>query len=282
MKKICFLSCQDLVGKTPDDDLAVIEIEKNQDYQVTYRSWDDNADWSYFDLVIIRTTWDYIQRSTEFLAKLKLISSQTKLLNSLDVVKWNYHKGYLKELESKGVAIVPTHLFSFPGEIVIPSDWSYSHFIVKPAISATAFKTMIVERKNLSRPELKQELFEGDWLLQPYLEEIKNGEVSLYFFNGLFSHSIIKKPKAGDFRVQEEWGGDIQGFTPHQELINLSQKVVQSTPFELFYARVDLVNWKGQYVLMELELIEPAIYFSKVLEAPKNFKAGLDKIFNLP
>lgn len=156
MKKICFLSCQAFVGKTPDDDLAVIELQKNHDYEVTYKAWDDEISWSSFDLVIIRTTWDYIQRSTEFLAKLELISSQTKLLNSLDVVKWNYHKGYLKELERRGVAIVPTHLFSFSDEIVIPADWNYSHFIVKPAISATAFKTMIVERKNLNSKEFKQ------------------------------------------------------------------------------------------------------------------------------
>lgn len=281
-KKICFLSCQAFAGKVADDQIAIDLLEKNGDYKVTSLPWDDEANWSEFDLVIIRTTWDYVQRPKQFIEKLALISSQTKLVNSLDVVKWNHHKGYLKELESKGINIVPTHMFKFPGEIQIPTNWNYQRFIVKPAISATAYKTMIVTRAEIESFSFKAEMIEGDWLLQPFLEDITHGEVSLYFFNNEFSHSIIKKPKSGDFRVQEEWGGDIQPYTPNESLLTQSQNLVDKIPHKLFYARVDVALWQGSFALMELELIEPALYFRKSDVAAKNFKAHLDKIFTTP
>lgn len=282
MKKICFLSCRDIQNLIIDDHLAIQEMEKNNEYQVTTIPWDDEADWASFDLVVIRTTWDYVPRHAEFVKKLNHIAGLTKLLNSAEVVKWNVHKGYLKELESKGVAIVPTVMFKYPGAISIPKDWNYSKFIIKPAISATAFKTIIVGRAEVESVSFKDMMTDGDWLLQPFLEDIKAGEISLCFFNKSFSHACIKIPKPGDFRVQEEHGGDIQDYTPDTELLKLSQELINKIPFDLLYGRVDLARFEGKYVLMELELIEPSLYFRRSPMAGKNFKAAVDKIFTTP
>ncbi|MBA2406220.1 MAG: hypothetical protein H0V66_15700, partial [Bdellovibrionales bacterium] len=245
MKNICFLSCQSLVGFIGDDHLATAYLEKSGEYKVTTIAWDAEADWSAFDLVLIRTTWDYIKRPVEFLAKLKIIASQARLLNTPEIVEWNYHKGYLKELEASGVAIVPTEMFSYPGKISVPQEWNYPRLIVKPAISASAFKTMIVTPEDLTQDSFLTELYPGDWMLQPFLEEIKQGEVSLHFFHKQFSHGIIKVPKPGDFRVQEEHGGSILPFEPDQALLKLSSELLQLVPHDLMYARVDLVNWQG-------------------------------------
>lgn len=282
MKKICFLTCKDLDGYVVDDELVIRELEKNQDYQITSVPWDADYDWKKFDLVIIRTTWDYVQRINEFLAKLKVIAQEVPLLNALDVVKWNYHKFYLKELAAKGVKIVPTHTFTFPGPITPPVSWTQDRFIIKPAVSATAYKTMIVAREELNSPKILQELYAGDWLLQPFLTEIEKGEISLCYFNKTYSHSIIKIPKTGDFRVQEEHGGDIQSYVPDEELIGMGKKIVDAIAFDLLYGRVDLVKSGGEYFLMELELIEPSLYFRTNSQSVINFKAALDKIFTSP
>lgn len=282
MKKLCLLSCQSLDGYIVDDELLVKELELNGEYSVSTIPWDKEADWSTLDLVIIRTTWDYAQRSEEFLKKLTFISTQTRLCNSPEVVKWNIHKGYLSELALKGAKLVPTHMFKFPGPIVVPLDWQHEKLIIKPAISAGSFKTMIVTREDLKSETLKSELFAGDWMLQPFLEEIKKGEVSLHFFDKKFSHGIIKIPKEGDFRVQEEFGGNIQPFAPDDSLLKQAQELVNLIPFELLYARVDMLLYQGNYLLMELELIEPALYFSTNSQAVKNFKVALDKIFISP
>jgi glutathione synthase/RimK-type ligase-like ATP-grasp enzyme len=281
-KNICFLSCRDVDNLIVDDHLAIKEMQVQGEYKVSTIAWDDEADWASFDLVVIRTTWDYVPRHAEFLKKLERIAGLTKLLNSPEVVRWNHHKGYLKELEAKGVAIVPTVMFKYPGVISIPSDWKYSKFIIKPAISATAFKTIIVSRAEVETLAFKEMMTEGDWLLQPFLEEITVGEVSLCFFNRQFSHACIKIPKAGDFRVQEEHGGDIQQFTPDAELLELGQDLMDKIPFELLYGRVDLARFEGRYVLMELELIEPSLYFRTNPLAALNFKAGIDKTFTTP
>ena len=270
------------MGYVVDDKLAIEVLEKNNEYQVTSVAWDQDYDWTQFDLVIIRTTWDYVQRINEFLPKLKLIASQTKLLNSYEVVDWNHHKFYLKELEAKGVKIVPTQNFTYPCTITPPAEWKNERFIIKPAVSATAYKTMIVKRADLNSPEVTKELYAGDWLLQPFLDEIDKGEISLCYFKNSFSHATIKIPKSGDFRVQEEHGGDIQGYTPDQNLISIGQKIVDAIPFDLLYARVDLVKSGNDYLLMELELIEPSLYFRTNSQSVIYFKAALDKIFTSP
>lgn len=279
MKKICFLSCKDLDGYVVDDKLAIDELDKNQEYKVTIVPWDEDYNWKEFDLVIIRTTWDYVQRINDFLPKLRLIDSQAPLMNSFEVVEWNHHKFYLKELEARGVKIVPTQNFTYPGTITAPADWKNDHFIIKPAVSATAYKTMIVKREDLNSPVVLKELYPGDWLLQPFLTEIDQGEISLCYFNKSFSHATIKIPRPGDFRVQEEHGGDIQSYIADKGLIMIGQKIVEAIPFDLLYARVDLVKSGNDYLLMELELIEPSLYFRTNSQSVIKFKAALDKIF---
>jgi len=279
MKKIAFLTCSNLDGFVADDQLLAQELESQGQYKVSNIPWDAPTDWQEFDVVIIRTTWDYYKRLNEFLETLRHISSLTRLINSVDVVQWNCHKGYLLELENKGVTIVPTVFLKYPCTISIPADWKAEKFIIKPCISASAYKTLVLTREDIREMNFKNELYPGDWMLQPFLDEIKQGEISLHYFNRHFSHAIIKIPKSGDFRVQEEHGGDIQSFKPDSVLLKLGEKIISNITHDIFYARVDLVPFKGTYALMELELIEPALYFRTDPQSEKNFHNEFNKIF---
>jgi len=137
---------------------------------------------------------------------------------------------------------------------------------------------MVVTDEELNQGSYSSKMVPGDWMLQPFLEEILDGEVSLHFFGKKFSHSIIKVPKHGDFRVQEEFGGNILPHTPDNELMEFAMKTIESAPGEAFYARVDGVKHNGKWLLMELEMVEPSLYFRTNKMAATNFREALMKI----
>ena len=269
--RIAFLSCDDLTGFVSDDHLLVKELTE-AGHSVQTLSWSTPTDWRQFDRAVLRTTWDYTKRVPLFLQTLRQIeASQARLDNPLSVVEWNIHKRYLKELESKGVEIVPTHLFT--GTPACPTDWGVEKFVVKPAIAAGGFENRVLTRPEL--PEFKTPRDET-WLLQPFLEEIYEGEGSLLYFGGHFSHAVWKRPKKGEFRVQEEHGGAIQGFDAPPELRALGKHIVQQVPYPVLYARVDLLPYRGRHLLMELELIEPSLYLRMHPDAALHFRRALE------
>lgn len=275
--KILFLSCDKLDGFVVDDNLLVKKLT-SEGHSVTTLSWSSEHDWSQFDCAIIRTTWDYMKRPQEFFAKLSEISAQTKLYNDLKTVKWNIHKGYLKELEDKGACIVPTVFFAHTEDLKIPSSWSHSKVVIKPAISAGSFKTIVLDKNEINSGKYKAELFPGDWMCQPFLPQISEGEISLIYFNKKFSHALLKVPKSGEFRVQEEFGGAIIPLKPSAELLAVGDKIISSVDDDLLYARVDLVPYENKFALMELELIEPALYFRTDDKAVDNFSKALNHV----
>jgi glutathione synthase/RimK-type ligase-like ATP-grasp enzyme len=270
--RLVLLSCDDLTGFVHDDNLLVEELTR-AGYRVETRSWSANLDWTQFDVAILRTTWDYTKRIDEFLEKLGQIrSSGVRVLNSVEVVRWNYHKRYTLELEEKGVAIVPTCLFV--GKPSLPDSWQAERYVIKPAISAGGFEAKVRTRSQAETLNLAPD--PREWMIQPFLDSITEGEVSLFYFNGKFSHAAKKTPKPGEFRVQEEHGGLITGFDPPKKLQDLGSSILKHVPFELLYARVDLVPNGGTYLLMELELIEPSLYFRTHPQAARNFRQALD------
>ncbi len=275
--KIVFLSCDKLQDFVIDDHLLVKKLT-DDGHIVTTLSWSVECDWSQFDCAIIRTTWDYMERSDEFLSILKIIASQTKLYNNLETVKWNIHKGYLKELEKKGARIVPTVFFKHTDTLLIPQNWPHTKVVIKPAISAGSFKTIVIEKADVLSGKFKDELFSGDWMCQPFLPQIAEGEISLIYFNKIFSHALLKVPKEGEFRVQEEFGGSIISLEPTQEMLSVGDKIISAVEDDLLYARVDLVAFEKSYALMELELIEPALYFRSNTKAAHNFSEALSHV----
>ena len=270
MPQIAFLTMDSLADFVAYDHLVVEELRQSG-VSVQEVSWRHPApNWSQYAAVIIRSPWDYQSDPQAFLQGLEQIElSSARLLNSLATVRWNIRKSYLRELETAGHTIVPTIWLQSPtaAELAqLPDHWNCAETVVKPIVGANADNAFRLPRN--PAPELLQQAVaafqQTTALAQPFISSVTAlGEYSLIFFEGQFSHAVLKTPAAGDFRVQEEHGGIIQAIQPPPEMIACAERSLQSCPQPLLYARVDLVLLPdGQPAIMEIELIEPSLYLS--------------------
>lgn len=248
------------------------------------------VDWARFDAVLIRSTWDYQNHLPEFMATLERIERVSCLLNSVAVCRWNSDKRYLLDLQERGVPIVPTVFQVAPQSAHLDqafSEFATEQVVLKPVVGANADDTFVLESgaSNLWQQALK--VHEGRVsLIQPFLDAIlSEGEYSLFYFGGQFSHAIRKQPAPGDFRVQEEHGGIIQLITPAEDLLaaggHCMDHCTGAVGEELLYARVDLVRLaSGELAVMEVELIEPSLYFDQDPSAAERFAHVFDEMMN--
>lgn len=219
------------------------------------------------DLAVIRSTWDYTARLPEFLAALdSLVAAGVPVLNALPVVHWNAHKGYLISLADSGVPVVPTALVP-QGTADVAALARWPQVIVKPAVSAGARGVARFPGGSAGAGEHLRALSEaGDVLVQPFLPEVADGERSLVFVDGHFTHAVRKQPADGEFRVQEQHGGTNHPVEASPADLRLADLALAAVPAEtlagsgLLYARVDVVGPVDVPLLMELELIEPGLF----------------------
>ncbi len=270
MPQIAFLTMDTLADFVAYDHLVVEEL-RQAGVSVQEVSWRHPApNWSQYAAVVIRSPWDYQSDPQAFLQVLEHIElSSARLLNSLATVRWNIRKSYLRELQTAGHTVVPTIWLQSPtaAELAqLPDHWNCAETVVKPIVGANADNAFRLPRN--PDPELLQQAVaafqQTTALAQPFISSVTAlGEYSLIFFEGQFSHAVLKTPAAGDFRVQEEHGGIIQAIQPPPEMIACAERSLQSCPQPLLYARVDLVLLPdGQPAIMEIELIEPSLYLS--------------------
>lgn len=287
MRNCVFLTMDSLEGFVSDDALFYEPLAQLgwQVHSVSWRSTDTN--WNDYDAVIIRTPWDYQQEPQAFLEALSRIeSSGVPLENGLDVVQWNIEKTYLRNLEKRGISIVPTQwATTFQRDVVEKwwQEWNTPELIIKPTISANADDTFWISKQTSEEVwETVAETFrERSFMVQPFVSAIlAEGEYSLFFFGGEYSHAIVKIPKPNDFRVQEEHGGRIQSTQPTTELRQIAQQIYDAIPYHPLYARIDLVRLPTkEFALMEVELIEPSLYFRTNAESPYRFARAIDARF---
>ena len=287
-KRVAFLSTDNL-EKFFTYDKLLIEPMKNIGWIAEEVSWrNENVNWSDYDSVIVRSTWDYQNDSEKFIGVLEKINCVSHLENDLDLMKWNMNKNYLFDLEQKGVKIVDTiweRKFNRNLAHEYFNKLDIDEIIIKPNISANADNTFRLTREKLDKNlgQLEKIFTAREYMVQPFLNSIiEEGEYSLFFFDGKFSHSVLKKPKENDFRVQEEHGGDIQPFKVSSELISIAENIIKKLSTIPLYGRVDLVRTKeNEFALIELELIEPSLYLNKDDQSPAKFvKAFEERITN--
>ena len=287
MKKKCaLLTMKDLSKFECYDNLIVNPLEE-MGWICDQVPWDTNKliDWDQYDSVIIRSTWNYQENFLKFINVLKEISSSSAdLQNPIDIVEWNLNKQYLKDFENKNIKIVPSQWFNnfIPKEIIQSFlNFNSKKIIIKPCISANADHTYILEEKTaLSKLNtLKKDFIDKEFIIQPFIQDIKNeGEYSLIYFGNTLSHVLLKTPKVGDFRVQEEHGGTLKSIiNPEQALIRFGKNVINKLPRACLYSRVDIVRNKNEFLLMEVELIEPSLYFNMDSKSPKKFVEVFNK-----
>lgn len=270
------------------DDLPAILALEDFGFVVRSKPWDDpNTKWREFDCVIIRSTWDYHLRQREFEDWLLTLKDDgIPVLNPVETIFWNRRKTYLAGLEELGVSIVPTvwvrqgEKFDFQ-QILADAGWDKA--VVKPVSSLNAHNTRLLPGSDSAEDaEFLAEVHrEGDLMIQQYIESVSTvGEWSLIYFNGRFSHAVLKKTVGEEFRVQERFGGYSKAAVPSADLVKQCDEIAATIPYPWIYARIDGLIEGGTFLLMELELIEPMLFFSFDSRAAGRFalavKATLD------
>ncbi|QIL38454.1 hypothetical protein G7074_03675 [Pedobacter sp. HDW13] len=259
------------------EDDKLLNFLKEKGLHIEKVIWNDpEINWQDYNLAILKSPWDYFDLITDFYHWLeKLAHLNVRLLNPIGLVKWNSNKLYLQEIEAAGLKITPS-TFIHKQESVKLNDFfgkfGVDKLIVKPCVSGGAKNTFKVTADNVDvvNQKLNELLQEEDFIVQPFLPEIlENGEWSFIFFNGVYSHSLIKQAKPGDFRVQPAHGGSVHPQSPDKNQIAIAQQYIDLFAKNCLYARVDGTFVKGEFLLMELELIEPFLFLNT---DPQNYE----------
>jgi len=244
--------------------------------------WNDpRVDWAAFDAVLIRSTWDYFKHYPAFRQWLDQLPIPT--INNKDLLRWNSDKSYLLDLAEQGVDIIPTLITPAKKLQQTLATMPAREVVIKPTISGTAWHTArgVVGETEFNRV-IAQLPLEFDYLVQPYVPEVvSDGEWSLLFFDGEYSHAVIKQPAMGDYRVQSDFGGTANPIEPDASLIASAKRALVAAAAighaDIAYARVDGVISRGSFLLMELEMIEPFLHLKACPEAAERFASNLWK-----
>lgn len=227
---------------------------------VENRAWTDAGDLAAFDLVLPLLVWGYHRDQDWWLKRTAAWEREgIRLLNPPPVLRWNAEKSYLGRLAARGAPVVPTAYVERISEAALreaATAFGTERLVAKPLASSTAWRTIRWPGDPIGDGP------EGRAMIQPYLPRIESdGEVSLLYFDGRYSHAVSKRPQPGEFRVQPEYDGIIADYGPSRDELQAAEAILAAVDEPLLYARVDLVRGlDGRPALIELELIEPDLY----------------------
>jgi len=265
-----------------EEDFQLSKFLETKGLIVKRAAWNDlQIDWKQFDIVILKSPWDYHDNFDSFIQWLSdLDRAGIKILNPFKTILWNSDKHYLQQIADDGLPVIESVFLEkgiAPDLAELLDRSLYKKLIIKPCISASAKNTSLVTFDNVSsiQNEIKGLLAKESFLVQPFMEEILQGELSFMFFNCNYSHSTLKVPKTGDFRVQSEYGGTVQKINTDIAHRQAAGKYVEKYGKSTLYARVDGIISNGTFVLMELELIEPYLFLSCHEHGFDNYYQGL-------
>jgi len=256
-----------------EEDRILSEACVAQGFDVERVDWADaNVDWRGFDAIVIRQTWDYFDRLSEFLGWLDRVELLTRVVNPVEVIRWNCDKRYLVELAAAGVPTVPTIVIDSvidrqhraPELTDLMDRHGFDEAVIKPAVSGAGRETYRVVRSEADSHEAawKRLVASESMLLQPFMPAIvEHGEVSLVIIDGEVTHAVRKIAAQGEFRVQDDHGGTVHPHTPAKTESRVARAALAAVPGQVTYARVDLVEGENGPLVMELELIEPELFF---------------------
>lgn len=274
-----------LINVANEDD-TLLDFLNSKGYHIAKEIWNDaDVKWEAYDLVILKSPWDYFDLIENFYAWLaKIEDKKVKLLNPIPIVKWNADKHYLQEIEKAGLKITPSTFLSKGDQINLATYFELfntDQLIIKPCVSGGSKNTFKVTAKNVDEitATIAQLILNEDFIIQPFLKEIEqHGEWSFLFFNGKFSHAILKKAKEGDFRVQATFGGTVHSQNAPSDYLNSAQLYVNQFAKGCLYARVDGTIINDEFYLMELELIEPFLFLANHHNSLTNYYEALQQL----
>lgn len=233
-----------------------------------------------FDAIVVRNPWDWFHHRESFRTFLELLTRTTaRVLNPPAMLLEFADKTYLPKLAARGVSVVPTVeltpevLQATLREVLDARGWARA--VIKPAFTANAVGAQVFDASEcaavLERAKAVTLAPGEKWLVQPFIASIAEGELSFIFFDGVFSHAVRKKPRAGDWRVQHDYGGVSTAFTPSAAQLAEATAILEGAAPGSTYGRVDAVEWNGKLHLMELEVVEPELFFRHDPLAPARF-----------
>jgi glutathione synthase/RimK-type ligase-like ATP-grasp enzyme len=268
-------TCSELPEPDPDSEPLQHALRKaNVAFQ--WLAWDDpTAHWRSNVPTLIRTTWNYVQAPQAFATWLASVASVAPLFNPLHIVNGNIHKRYLLDLAARGLAVAPTTLVAKATQLANPFEATNADkIVIKPAIGAGSAGTKCFHRVqlDLARAHLDLLTATGDALIQPYIASVDDyGERSLVWIDGEISHAIRKHPR---------FSGQAEFVTGPHDIANderdLATQVMAPLANDVLYARVDMArDAHGQPMVMELEMIEPSLFFARHPVSADRFVDGL-------
>jgi len=279
--RIAYVSCARL--PEPDiDEQPLLDGLIGAGHEARVAAWDDGSvDWAWFDLVLIRATWNYAQHIDAFEAWIERVDGVTTLVNPAETLKWNLHKAYLRELSSCGVAIVPTAFFDrgkgvSVGEVARGEKWI--KIVIKPTISAGSFCTRVFDLGCGGLDEAQaffdEMIAQRGMMIQRYMPSVDTvGETALIVIDGELTHAIEKKPRFDDQEeevcLREEISDEMRAF---------ARRVLEAADKEYLYARVDIIpDDDGSMLLSEFEMLEPSLFFPYCQHAVDVFVRGVER-----
>jgi len=257
-----------LPGLAPDDRLLLRAL-RVRGLVCQPAVWEDpHYDWSAASLCVIRSAWDYAYRRQEFLRWVQRAGAEVPMWNPPAVVVWNTHKQYLVDLAARGVPTVPTRVLGAGSRVdlgAVLDETGWGDVVLKAAVAQTGRYLLAVPAAGRAdgQRHLDRLLPAEDMLLQPFMPGIRSeGESSLVYVDGAFSHAVRKRPAPDDFRVHDDFDGSIEPVAPTRAERDVAEAALATVDAALLYARVDLVPGPAGPVVMEFELVEPDLYLA--------------------
>lgn len=285
MTRIALATSKDLADLWAGDRLFLAELRR-RGFPAAAVVWDDPAaDWDRWDAVIIRSCWDYHLEVDRFRDWLDRVSAGGRVvINRPDVVRWNLHKGYLLDVARAGGRIPPTTVIARGAAGLLRDHLGregWRDAVIKPAVSATGYRTRLVRGRPSDEDEcaFAETIAAGDVLAQAYVPEVsEQGEWSFVFFDGCYSHAALKRAAPGEFRVHIEWGGTVESAVPPPALIAQAQTLMDALALRATYGRVDGTDVDGTLVVMELEVVEPELFFDREPHAAARLADAVERV----
>ncbi len=271
------MSCRELPEPDPDaGPLSGALIAAGITAEVL--AWDDpDVDWSKARLTVLRSSWNYPLHLDAFVEWARVAARESQLWNPLPIVVWNAHKRYLLELAQRDIPVAPTVLVARGSGIALEAVLEargWRDVVVKPAVSAASYRTRRFATGAVKAGEthLRALAADGDVLIQPYLPSVEDyGERSLIWIDGVLTHAVRKSPRLDG---QAESVSEAVEIMPAEA--TLARRVIGSVQGPIMYGRIDMApDRSGEPVLMELELLEPSLFFPQCPRALDCFVAAI-------